>query len=498
MSDHIDGPRQIADPAADLTDLFAFSSPANPTRTVLAACVFPSAGTTAMFSNAVDYAFAMRRVTVAGLGDAAKFQPEEPEIRFSCRFDNLKRGTAGGSPVQGGTCILPDGRTLPIVVNDEKGTSTPDGVFRVFAGLRSDPFYLAWLVPGVRKGPNLLLHDNVLSIVIEFDAGRVLDPARGSLFGVIAETVPLKPNVIGLKPPRIDWVGRPEQTNIRLGNSEAGPVDLRDLWNQQTPFAIAADLKPVFRERLKASLANWDMRDGVADWTPAALAANVNVFLDDFLLFDVAKPMTDTSHLEIEKSTISGRTYQTGGGRTVNANVIDILMTWLVNRDREFLQGGATAATKPGTNAFPYLAAPNTELQMVADSVDLAATPDAVWALIGAFDPSWHPLVAKAEMTGSGVGQLRTIETIDGKQIIDRLDEIDSSGRFYRYTSLSGIPASNYTGTLGVKPKGDGSVVEWRSQFLPDNQPDIVVKAIVSALLQTGLGSLKQRFGAAR
>jgi hypothetical protein len=224
----------------------------------------------------------------------------------------------------------------------------------------------------------------------------------------------------------------------------------------------------------------------------------VNVFLDDFLLFDVAKPMTDTSHLEIEKSTISGRTYQTGGGRTVNANVIDILMTWLVNRDREFLQGGATAATKPGTNAFPYLAAPNTELQMVADSVDLAATPDAVWALIGAFDPSWHPLVAKAEMTGLGVGQLRTIETIDGKQIIERLDEIDSSGRFYRYTSLSGIPASNFTGTLGVKPKGDGSVVEWRSQFLADNQPEIVVKAIVSALLKTGLGSLKERFGAAR
>jgi hypothetical protein len=114
------------------------------------------------------------------------------------------------------------------------------------------------------------------------------------------------------------------------------------------------------------------MRDGVADWTPAALAANVNVFLDDFLLFDVAKPMTDTSHLEIEKSTISGRTHQTGGGRTVNANVIDILMTWLVNRDREFLQGGAITATKPGTNTFPYLAH-RTRNCRPADSADLGA-----------------------------------------------------------------------------------------------------------------------------
>jgi hypothetical protein len=29
MSDHIDGPRQIGDPSADLTDLFAFTSPEN-------------------------------------------------------------------------------------------------------------------------------------------------------------------------------------------------------------------------------------------------------------------------------------------------------------------------------------------------------------------------------------------------------------------------------------------------------------------------------------
>ena len=54
MSDHVDGPRSIGDPAADLTDLFAFTSPENRTRTVLAACVFPSAGENAFFSNIID------------------------------------------------------------------------------------------------------------------------------------------------------------------------------------------------------------------------------------------------------------------------------------------------------------------------------------------------------------------------------------------------------------------------------------------------------------
>ena len=55
MSDHVDGPRSIGEPAADVSDLFAFTSPADPARTVLAMCVFPSAGEDAIFSNAIDY-----------------------------------------------------------------------------------------------------------------------------------------------------------------------------------------------------------------------------------------------------------------------------------------------------------------------------------------------------------------------------------------------------------------------------------------------------------
>jgi hypothetical protein len=100
------------------------------------------------------------------------------------------------------------------------------------------------------------------------------------------------------------------------------------------------------------------MRDGRQDWSPSALAANANMFLDDFLLFDVARPITDTSHLEIEKSTLNGKPYETGGGRTIDTDIIDILFTWLINRDREPMRVGTTTATKPGTNSFPYFAAP--------------------------------------------------------------------------------------------------------------------------------------------
>ena len=91
MSDHVDGPRSIGDPSADITDLFAFTSPENPTRTVLAVDVFPSAGENAMFSNVINHSIAVRRVTVAGVGNSAKFQPADDEFRFSFRFDVLKR-----------------------------------------------------------------------------------------------------------------------------------------------------------------------------------------------------------------------------------------------------------------------------------------------------------------------------------------------------------------------------------------------------------------------
>src|SRR5215471_17270030 len=499
MSDHVDGPRSIGDPSADVTDLFAFTSPENPGRTVLAACVFPYAGENAIFSNVIDHSIVVRRVTVAGVGNAAKFEPADDEIRFTFRFEVLERDAAG-NVTQRGVCKLPGGRELSLTVGDEKGASTPEGDVRVFAGLRSDPFYLAWTALHLKKVPNLLQNDNVLCIVVDLDTRRVLDPTKGSLFGVIAETIPTEPpGRIGHPVARIDWVGRPEQTNVRLNNPALfGLDDIRDLWNQQTPFAISKELQPLFLQRLKDSFTDWDMRDGKADWTPEALAANANVFLDDFLLFDVAKPITDQSHLEIEKSTLNGRPYETGGGRTVDANVIDILLTWLVNRDREFLQGGATGATKPGMKVFPYFGTPNTELQTVAESVELAAAPDAVWSLIGQFGGDWHPLVARVSLIGTGVSQLRKIEMVDGNELVERLDAVDNAKRFFRYTNIRGISASRCTGMLEVTPSNSGSVVDWRAQFLASDKTDRAVKVIVTTLFKAGLESLKPRFGVAK
>jgi len=107
----------------------------------------------------------------------------------------------------------------------------------------------------------------------------------------------------------------------------------------------------------------------------------------------------------------------------------------------------------------------------------------------------WHPLIAGIRLTGAGVGQLRTVETIDGKVIVERLDATDNARRQYRYSGVTGMGASNYTGILEVAAKGSECSVTWRVQYLSDGQPTIIIRTIVATLQKVGLESLKKRFG---
>lgn len=500
-SDHIDGPRSMGDPAADLNDLYAFQSPERTDHTVLIANVFPFAGDSAFFSDAVNYIIAMRRVHVAGSGNEARFQAAKEELKFTCKFEPLEASTSGGKPRQRGACTLPGGRTLPLVVGDARGAATPDGAFRIFAGLRSDPFFSGWGHPprsAIPKAiPNALQDNNVLSIVIELDTTKVLEPRKGSLFGVIAETTPgAAGGGFTSDVPRIDRIGRPEVTNLRMFVD--GEIDLRDLWNQEDPFAVDPKRLPLYRDRLLLSLDLWDRRDGKVDWTEAGRRALVNVLLDDFLLIDVTKPTTDDSHREIEHSTLEGKKYATGGGRTLDANVMNIFISYEVNRGRgPMLRGGAKGATQPGGKTFPYVQPPNVTPIEITRAVNLAAGSKEVWKVIGRFDGlmDWHPMVVRLETVGRGVGQLRKSFMTDGSEVVERLEELDDARRLMRYTMVSGLPASDYTGVIQVRDKGAGCTVEWRVSYRLKGAGTPFIGATVNTIISKGLEGLKTRFG---
>jgi hypothetical protein len=262
---------------------------------------------------------------------------------------------------------------------------------------------------------------------------------------------------------------------------------------------MPVEVASLFKKRLRDSFEFWDKRDGVVNWDPALLDAHVNVRIHDFLVFDVSKPITNNSHLEIEQSTIAGKPYATGGGRTVDANVIDILVTYLMNRNQgQFYQSPATQATQVGLSTFPYLAPPNKRILKVSESIQLLASPEVVWLLVGKFDSRWNPLVASIKTVGSGVGQLREIETVDGKTIIERLDAIDQSTLTLTYSLISGIPAKPYTGVIQVTRVGAGSKVTWTVSYRPSGQGELIVHLMIKSLIARGLNELQARFGVAK
>lgn len=193
-SDHIDGVKTTIDNAADLTDLFVFPSPQDPNKLVMIMNTHTLAFSGSRFSNAVDY-----KIRIRPIDDARTMRPSvDPakERTVVCSF-------SGGLPLvdarQRATCTLKleDGtETVAFETRSESyaagGAGAGRGV-RIFAGVRSDPWFLDLAktlkvnagLPMVGPGVNGLHGQNVLSIVVEIDKRRL----PGSLLVVTAQTV---------------------------------------------------------------------------------------------------------------------------------------------------------------------------------------------------------------------------------------------------------------------------------------------------------------------
>jgi hypothetical protein len=184
-SDHLDGPRATADPQADITDVFAFTSPEDPGKVVLAMALTPYASGTSAFSGEVDYAFRVQHVDALqplSLGGVA--------LDVVCDLD---AGDGGAATMR---CTGPQGATGSAVVGDAGGGS--GGAIRVFAGLRSDPAFfdrqgaLVTVQTGraAFTGTNAFAGANVLAIVVELDSVLFSgDSGARPVLAVAAETV---------------------------------------------------------------------------------------------------------------------------------------------------------------------------------------------------------------------------------------------------------------------------------------------------------------------
>ena len=368
MSDHNSGPRALADPVVDITDLYVFPNPERSGSLVLVLDVFPTAEPTALFSDAVDYRFRVRPVKIPP-GDGAAFVVSEKEYIISCRFAAPIPRQGGGPLVQEGTCTASTSQAVSFRVNDEAGGKNQG--LRVFAGRRMDPFFqdgvrlaqtlktgkLAFVIPGDSRQ----YRQNCLSIVVEVDIATIFGADTGPLFAVVGETA-----MVGSITVRLERYGRPLMKSVVLGAKHLDKVnrdlDIRDLYNQEDAFKLGPTYLSAYRARMNANLPFWDGLDQKIDWPLDSHGAHplTELLLADFMVVDVSKPYAENSYFEIERALLKGASHETCGGRSPNDDITDTLLTLLINAGNgPRISDGVDGQAVRATCVFPYLAPPD-------------------------------------------------------------------------------------------------------------------------------------------
>ena len=272
------------------------------------------------------------------------------------------------------TCTLPSGETVSFQVGDEAGGEA-HGV-RVFAGCRLDPFYIdqgvsggirtSRRLPDQLSGKNTLDGQNALGIVVEGDIptfiGAELFSAGGDLlFATLAETM-----TSGSLRIRLERLGRPEIKNFimldRASDTLNRDLEIRDIYNMEDAFELLPDYLNAYRSRINNGLVFYDGLDGKTDWPlhPDGVHPLRDLLLADFLVVDITKPFDEDGYLEIERALLRGDAHATCGGRTLNHDMVDTFLTFLVNNGNgPRITDDVDQPTRLASSTFPYLQAAN-------------------------------------------------------------------------------------------------------------------------------------------
>ncbi|MDI1333167.1 MAG: SRPBCC family protein [Pseudomonas sp.] len=129
--------------------------------------------------------------------------------------------------------------------------------------------------------------------------------------------------------------------------------------------------------------------------------------------------------------------------------------------------------------------------------IDIPASADEVWQLIGGFDtlPDWLPFIPKSELSEGG--RVRSLQTADGAEVVERLETFDNAGKTYSYSILHApFPATEYLATIKVEAQGQGARVTWSGRFTPVGVSETEVEALFAGIYQGGLEALRANYPA--
>src|SRR6185436_629587 len=183
-----------------------------------------------------------------------------------------------------------------------------------------------------------------------------------TLVGAVCETIVPRFN----RPIRIERIGRPEIKNVVLQNATRDPlakgIELRDLYNREDAFALSKEYRPLYESRIDANLAAFDQLDGHTAWPllPDGRHPLRDLLIDDVLILDLAQGFASGQFLAIERAMLDGQPTKSSGGRWLDDDILDEMLTLFVNGGRGERYGdGVDVPTKPASLSFPYVREPN-------------------------------------------------------------------------------------------------------------------------------------------
>jgi hypothetical protein len=336
MADHLDDP-MLTSPAmdrrVDITDLYAFQKPGDPTRTVLILNVDPL-----IVPSDVDHfqfrSDAVYETLVDTDADAV------PDIAFRYRFSpldrdgnqfaNVTRAELSGQ-VQDGHLL---GDELPLVVHAPVSFDSTAVIrrgahdVRFFAGFRSDPFFfdLLGFLAGLKfTGADFFADKNVFGIVLELPS-ELLGP--NPKVGIWVRTlVPMTMQPDHLT--QVDQMGRPAINTVLNHMSDKLTFNVTQPADQRTALTMSGQ---TFLEVFTAELQT------LGGYSQSQALDIAEILLPDILTFDYAS----------SKGFLNGRRLQD--------DVIDIELS-LVTQGQ--ITGDGVGPHSDYLSDFPYLGPPH-------------------------------------------------------------------------------------------------------------------------------------------
>lgn len=371
-ADHLDSPTVIADPRADIGDLYAWMS-ADARRLNLAMTI-------------VGHGFAPDLAYEFHIGSGARFGVTIRSISVYCRFPKPEEGD----------CRLGGDDRAQGVVGDTEGVTSHHGRFRMFAGLRDDPFFNN--VRGTRDAYNVAQTALGAGAVLDgdrcpaFDAAtatairdrwRQVDggPATNFLKGWTPASIVLSIDVAAVNaggpvlsvwaatrgPARqIDRMGRPLTGNALLGtlDTAAKANSLKEAYNAADPGQW-----PDFAPEIARNLGLYDGFDGVcgngllsdSPTTTQGRYHRLAALLADDRLWINATSGQCHHFAAVELAALTGRSDRVAdcGGRSPVMDAVDIYRSLLSTGAETGIDDGVDRDEKPPSDeVFPFLARP--------------------------------------------------------------------------------------------------------------------------------------------